>query len=67
MRSTGDSTGSSDPGGGGAHRFSPRYRVRDLQPASPLAGASSSWRWGQPTPFSSRASRRAHGFEQSNE
>ena len=37
MRSTGDSTGSSDPGGGGARRFSPRYRVRDLQPASPLA------------------------------
>ena len=31
MRSTGDSTGSSDPGGG-ARRFSPRYRVRDLQP-----------------------------------
>ena len=43
MRSTGDSTGSSDPGGG-ARRFSPRCRVRDLQPASPLAGASSSWR-----------------------
>ena len=67
MRSTGDSTGSSDLGGRGARRFSPRYRVRDLQPASPLAGASSSWRWGQPTPFSLWASRRAHGFEQSSQ
>ena len=27
-------------GGWGARRFSSRYRVRDLQPASPLAGAS---------------------------
>ena len=26
MRSTGDSNSSSDPGGGGARRFSPRYR-----------------------------------------
>ena len=66
MRSTEDSTGSSDPGGG-ACRFSPRYRVRDLQPASPLVGASSYWRWGQQTPFSLWASRRAHGFEQSSQ
>ena len=29
MQSTGDSTGSSDPGGGGARRFSPRCRVRE--------------------------------------
>ena len=50
MQSTRDSTGSLDPGRG-ARRFSPRSRVRDLQPASPLAGASSSWRWGRPTPF----------------
>ena len=34
----------------------------DLQPASPLAGASSSWRWGQSTPFSLWASHRAHGL-----
>ena len=49
MRSTGDSTGSSDPcGGRGARRFSPRYRVRDLQPRH---------RWREPHLLGAGASR----------